>query len=56
MDGSQVGVFEQRDEVSLGSFLECKDGRRLETEVGLEVLGDFTDESLEGEFADEKVG
>jgi hypothetical protein len=35
VDGGQVGVLEQRDEVGLGSLLEGHDGRRLETEVGL---------------------
>ena len=32
------------------------DGRRLEAEVGLEVLGDLADEALEGELADEQLG
>ena len=56
MDGAQVGVLEQADEVSLGSLLEGHDGGRLEAEVSLEVLGDLTDETLEGELADEELG
>ena len=32
------------------------DGRRLESKIGLEVLGDLTDESLEGELSDEELG
>ena len=56
MDGAQVGIFEETNEVSLGSFLEGHDGRRLESEVSLEVLGDFSDESLEGELSDEELG
>lgn len=36
MDGSQVGVLKEGDEVGLGSLLESHDGRRLESEVGLE--------------------
>ena len=75
MDGSQVGVLEEGDEVGLGGFLERHDGRGLEAEVGLreremstqgkvismkaaylEVLGDFSDKTLEGELADEKLG
>ena len=56
VDGAQVGVFEETDQVSLGSFLESHDGRGLEAEIGLEVLGDLTDETLEGELADEKLG
>ena len=41
VDGAQVGVLEERDEVGLGSLLEGHDGGRLEPQVGLEVLGDF---------------
>jgi hypothetical protein len=43
----QVGVFEEGNEVGFGSFLEGTDRRRLETEIGLEVLSDFTNETLE---------
>jgi histone H3 len=56
VDGGEVGVLEERDEVGLGRLLEGEDGRRLEAEVGLEVLGDLTDETLEGELADEELG
>jgi len=56
VDGAQVGVFEERDEVGLGSFLEGEDGGTLEAEVVLEVLGDLTDETLEGELAEQQVG
>ena len=56
MDGAEVGVLEETNEVGLGSFLEGHDGRRLETEISLEVLGDLTDKTLEGELADEKLG
>lgn len=44
------GVLEQADEVRLGGLLKSADRRRLETEVGLEVLSDLTDETLEGEL------
>lgn len=43
MDGAEVGVLEEGDEVRLDRLLESADGRALEAEVGLEVLGDFTD-------------
>ena len=56
MDGAEVGVLEEADEVGLGGLLEGEDGRGLEAEVGLEVLGDLTDEALEGGLADEEVG
>jgi hypothetical protein len=54
--GAQVGVLEERDEVGLDGLLESVDGRGLEAEVGLEVLGDFADQTLEGELADEELG
>ena len=46
MNSSQVGVLKERDKVSFGGFLQSTDGRRLEAQVGLEVLGDFADKSL----------
>ena len=56
VDGAQVGVLEESDEVGLGGLLQGEDGRSLEAEVGLEVLGDLADEALEGELADQQVG
>ena len=55
MDGAQVGVLEQGDEVSLNGLLESTDGRGLEAEVRLEVLSNLTDETLEGKLADEEL-
>lgn len=55
MDGAQVGVFEETDEVGLGSLLQSHHGRPLESEISLEVLGNLSDQSLEGEFADEEL-
>ena len=55
MDGTQVGVLKQTDEVSLTGLLESHDGRALEAEVCLEVLGNLTDQTLEGQLADEKL-
>jgi len=56
VDGSQVGIFEERDEVGLASFLESQDGRGLEAEVGLEVLSNLTNETLEGKLPDQELG
>ena len=56
MDSAQVGVLEEGDEVGLNGLLQSTDGRRLEAEIGLEVLGDLTDQTLEGELADEELG
>ena len=56
VDGAQVGVLEEADQVSLAGLLKGHDGGTLEAQVGLEVLGDFTDEALEGQLADEQLG
>jgi len=55
VDGAEVGVLEQGDEVGLNGLLESTDGGGLEAQVGLEVLGDLTDQTLEGELADEQL-
>lgn len=52
----QVSVFKERYEVSLCRLLQSHDCRRLEAEIGLEVLGNLTDKTLEGEFTDEEFG
>ena len=56
VDGTQVGVLEQPDEVGLGCLLQGHDGRALEAEVGLEVLCDLSDEALEGQLPDQELG
>jgi hypothetical protein len=56
MNGAQVGVLEEANEVSLHSLLKGEDGRSLEAQVTLEVLSNLADKTLEGELADEKVG
>ena len=56
VDGAEVGVLEEADEVRLGGLLEGEDGGGLEAEVRLEVLRDLADEALEGELADEQLG
>ena len=55
VDGAQVGVLEEGDEVGLDGLLESADGRGLEAEIGLEVLGNLTDKTLEGQLADEEL-
>ena len=56
VDGAQVGIFEKTNKVGLGGFLEGQDGRSLESKIRLEILGDLTNKTLEGQLADEKVG
>ena len=56
VDGAQVGVLEQADQVGLARLLEGGHGRALEAQVGLEVLGDLAHQALEGQLADEQLG
>jgi hypothetical protein len=56
VDGSQVGVLEESHQVGLGSLLQRQDGRALEPQVGLEVLGNLTHKPLEWELADQELG
>jgi hypothetical protein len=55
VDGAEVGVLEEPDEVRLGGLLQRGDGGALEAEVSLEVLRDLPHEALERQLADEKL-
>jgi hypothetical protein len=55
VDGAEVGVLEEPDEVRLGGLLKRGDGGALEAEVGLEVLRDLPHQALEGQLADEQL-
>ena len=55
VDGAQVGVLEEANQVGLRGLLQGDNGRRLEAEVGFEVLRDLADEALEGELADQEL-
>ena len=47
VDGTEVGVLEETHEVGLTGLLESHHGGALEAEVGLEVLGDLSHQTLE---------
>ena len=55
VDGAEVGILEEADHVSLSGLLESENGRRLESQVVLEIVGDFSDESLEWKFSNKKL-
>jgi hypothetical protein len=55
VDGAQVGVLEQADEVGLAGLLQGHDGRALEAQVRLEVLCNLAHETLEGQLADQQL-
>jgi len=55
VDGAQVGIFEETNQVSFSSFLKSQDSGRLESQVSLVVMSDFSDESLERKLSDEEI-
>ena len=55
VDRAQVGVFEQANQVRFGRFLQGQDRGGLESQVSLEILGDFSDKSLERKLSDQEL-
>ena len=55
VDGAQVGILEERDEIGFDGLLKSTNGGRLEAKIGFEVLCDLADQALEGQFSDEKL-
>merc|ERR1712048_246661 len=54
VDGTEVGVLEESNHVSLSGLLESEDGGGLESKIGLEIVGDLSDESLERKFSNKE--
>ena len=55
VDGAQVGVLKQSNKVSLAGLLKSHHSRALEPQVSLEVLGDLSHQTLEGQLAEKKL-
>ena len=56
MDGAEVGVLEERDEVGLRGLLQSHNSMALEADIGEELPGDLLHKPLEGKLADAKLG
>lgn len=56
VNGAQVSVLKEPNQIGLTGLLQSSHCRALEAEVGLKVLGDLTDQTLEGQFADQQLG
>ncbi len=56
VDGAQVGVLKQTDQISLAGLLQGHDSGALEAQVRLEILRDFSHQALERQFADQQLG
>ena len=55
MDGCQVGVLKQTNQVSLSCLLKGQNSAGLEPQVCLEVLGNLTHKPLERKLADQQL-
>jgi len=55
VDRAQISVLEETNEVRLRRFLESADGGALETQIGLEILRDFTNQPLERQLPDQQL-
>jgi|ERR1740117_1763511 len=55
VDSTQVSVLKQSNEVSLTGLLESTNGSRLEPKISLEILSNFSHETLEGQLPDEEL-
>jgi hypothetical protein len=56
MNGTQISILEQSNQVSLGGLLKSKHRRALEAQIGLEVLRNLPHQPLERKLADEQLG
>jgi len=55
VDGAQVGILKQANQVGLSGLLEGQEGGALEAKVSLEVLSDLANKTLERQLADEEL-
>merc|ERR1712001_585577 len=55
VNGAQVSVFKETNQVSLTSFLEGTNSGALEPEISFEVLSNFSHKTLEGQLADQQL-
>jgi hypothetical protein len=55
VDGAEIGVFKEGDEVSLNGLLKSTNGGGLESEIGFEVLGNLTNQTLERQLSDQEL-
>ena len=56
MDGTEVGVLEEADQIGFTRLLKSHDRVRLEAQISLKVLRDLAHEALEGELANQELG
>jgi len=55
MDGTEIGVLEETNEISLRGLLKGGDGRRLKAQIVFESGSNLTNEALEGKLANQQI-
>jgi len=55
MNGAEVSVFKESNQVSLSGFLKSRNGTALEPQICFEILCDFANQTLKGELSDQKL-
>ena len=55
VDGAQVGVLKEANQVGLTGLLQSSNSSALEPQISLEVLSNLTDQTLERQLADEQL-
>ena len=56
MDRAQISVFEQTHKVDIGGLLKGQNGRALEVQIALEILGDLANKALERQLTGQQFG
>jgi hypothetical protein len=56
VNSAEVGVLKESNKVGLGCLLKGKNSGRLETKVGLEILSNLTNKTLERSLTDQEIG
>ena len=54
MDSAEVGVLEEPNKICFTSLLKSHNSGALEAQISLEVLSNLTNQSLEGQLADQQ--
>ena len=56
VNGTQISIFEETNQVCLARFLKCSDSGALKSEISLKILSYFANKTLERSLADEQLG
>ena len=55
MNGTQIGIFEETNQIGFRRFLKSRNGRRLEAKICLKLLGNFSNKTLEGKLPNQQL-